>query len=527
MRIHYTIVCHSQSPIILISIGTFGVFFLFSLSSTINISPGAHAQSNNNSMVWFDDTTNGVIIQYPTSWTKYENKTDPNNLVKFDSPEKNAYTPIVEVQVGILESPQRLNINDYLDYHANATRNQKDYQLVESNTNSSLSRQPAYKLAYFYTDTYGIKKEWIEMGTFIDSKLYWIGIITDADQTSNYLPTIQQMIDSFQISSPSLTSLSSPSNTTPVNITNLQPNSTSYSFITKWGTYGTGDGQFNGSGAVAVDSSGNVYVGDFNNNRIQKFDSNGTFITKWGSAGQGDGQFNYPLAAAIKSSSDTVYIADKGNNRIQVFAIANSTGENGTSMINSTTATTAQQQPSSSPTTQTGQQSSANFSEYQSPNFGFSIAYPVNWTAKEHPQGVSFVATQGPYARMSVNVTENNTYQNMNLNDYTNIKIKQLRSEFKGFHFVNENDTFLGTRPAHYLLYSFETNSTSVGAVVVYTIIGNRVYELDVITSTTNFDDMIPIIKHGIETFKVSESVTSGNQTTNNNTTKFRRGILA
>jgi len=91
MRIHYTIVCHSQSPIILISIATFGVFFLFSLSSTINISPGAHAQSNNNSMVWFDDTTNGVIIQYPTSWTKYENKTDPNNLVKFDSPEK---TPI-------------------------------------------------------------------------------------------------------------------------------------------------------------------------------------------------------------------------------------------------------------------------------------------------------------------------------------------------------------------------------------------------------------------------------------------------
>ena len=34
---------------------------------------------------------------------------------------------------------------------------------------------------------------------------------------------------------------------------------------------------------IAVDSSsGNVYVADTENNRIQVFSSNGTFITKWG-----------------------------------------------------------------------------------------------------------------------------------------------------------------------------------------------------------------------------------------------------
>ena len=54
----------------------------------------------------------------------------------------------------------------------------------------------------------------------------------------------------------------------------------------------TADGQFSFPNGVAVDSSGNLYVVDFDNNRIRKFNSNGTFITKWGSYGTGDGQFS-------------------------------------------------------------------------------------------------------------------------------------------------------------------------------------------------------------------------------------------
>ena len=45
------------------------------------------------------------------------------------------------------------------------------------------------------------------------------------------------------------------------------------------------------------------------NDRIQKFDSNGTFITKWGSHGSGDGQFYYPNGVAVDSSGN-VYVAD-------------------------------------------------------------------------------------------------------------------------------------------------------------------------------------------------------------------------
>src|SRR5215212_3402562 len=71
------------------------------------------------------------------------------------------------------------------------------------------------------------------------------------------------------------------------------------SFITKWGNSTDGDGQFSNPQGVAIDSSGNVYVADTWNHRIQKFNSSGGFITKWGSSGTGNGQFSNPQGVAI------------------------------------------------------------------------------------------------------------------------------------------------------------------------------------------------------------------------------------
>jgi sugar lactone lactonase YvrE len=85
--------------------------------------------------------------------------------------------------------------------------------------------------------------------------------------------------------------------------------------------YGTGDGQFQYPKDVAVDSSGNVYVADTSNCRIQKYDSEGNFLTKWGSYGSGDGEFYFPVSIAVYSSDEEsyVYVADNNNKRIQKF----------------------------------------------------------------------------------------------------------------------------------------------------------------------------------------------------------------
>ena len=67
-----------------------------------------------------------------------------------------------------------------------------------------------------------------------------------------------------------------------------------------------------------------IYVVDSNNNRIQVFELDGRFIRKWGSRGSGDGQFYCPWTCAIgyESSSEkinVIYVMDRTNLKVQVF----------------------------------------------------------------------------------------------------------------------------------------------------------------------------------------------------------------
>ena len=98
----------------------------------------------------------------------------------------------------------------------------------------------------------------------------------------------------------------------------IQKFSSGGAYLTQWGAAGAGNGQFNAPRALASDGP-NVYVADTGNNRIQKFNTNGVYSTQWGSAGGGNGQFNAPFGIAVHVGSGYVYVVDRNNNRIQKF----------------------------------------------------------------------------------------------------------------------------------------------------------------------------------------------------------------
>jgi DNA-binding beta-propeller fold protein YncE len=81
---------------------------------------------------------------------------------------------------------------------------------------------------------------------------------------------------------------------------------------TQFGSTGSANGQFNAPFGIAIDASGNIWVADNNNNRVQKFDTNGNFLLAIGAgykgvpgniadSGSDNGQFNTPPRVAIGS----------------------------------------------------------------------------------------------------------------------------------------------------------------------------------------------------------------------------------
>ena len=99
----------------------------------------------------------------------------------------------------------------------------------------------------------------------------------------------------------------------------IQKFTTEGQFVDKWGSWGNEDGEFNVPYGIAVDTSGYVYVADTLNDRIQKFTSDGQFLTRWGSLGSEAGMFSWPRSLALDSSG-RIFVCEYGNNRIQVFS---------------------------------------------------------------------------------------------------------------------------------------------------------------------------------------------------------------
>ena len=79
------------------------------------------------------------------------------------------------------------------------------------------------------------------------------------------------------------------------------------------------DGMFRQVTDMTWDGVGNTYISDgYINSRVAKVDKDGKWLMSFGEPGNGPGQFNTPHSI-VADSAGNIYVADRGNGRIQVF----------------------------------------------------------------------------------------------------------------------------------------------------------------------------------------------------------------
>ena len=90
-------------------------------------------------------------------------------------------------------------------------------------------------------------------------------------------------------------------------------------YVKTLGTAGQGAGEFQMPLGLAIDESDRIYIADAGNNRVQVIDAAGNYITEFGGRGWQRGEFDHPsdIALSFQRSYRHLYVIDTRNNRVQ------------------------------------------------------------------------------------------------------------------------------------------------------------------------------------------------------------------
>ena len=197
------------SPAVIITIGALSLVPAFSLLFHVQ-SREAMAQtpeqnknsSNSINFSTYENPIFGVRILYPANWDKQENSSSSNDnstlidLVAFSPPFKNNSDIVGKliVQVDNISDIKPITLAKY----ANDTVSDLRQDFKVSQSNATLAGNPAYKFVYTGLEASVDLKAMMVM-TIKGDRAYIISYTAEPEKYSYYLPTVQKMIDSFEI----------------------------------------------------------------------------------------------------------------------------------------------------------------------------------------------------------------------------------------------------------------------------------------------------------------------------------------
>jgi eukaryotic-like serine/threonine-protein kinase len=157
---------------------------------------------NSSNFLTYENPIFGIKILYPISWDKQENTSSSNNdstlfdIVTFSPPFKNSSDIIgkLVVKVHDISDIKPITLAKYANDSISDLR--QDFRVNESN--ATLASNHAYKIVYTGLEA-NVDLQAMMVMTIKGDRAYIISYIAEPEKYSYYLPTIQKMIDSFEI----------------------------------------------------------------------------------------------------------------------------------------------------------------------------------------------------------------------------------------------------------------------------------------------------------------------------------------
>jgi eukaryotic-like serine/threonine-protein kinase len=159
---------------------------------------------NDNKMLTYENSTYGIRMQYPSNWHKEENLSSSDNsmlvdVVKFISSTKNASdtsSESLDLKIDNISDIKPITLAKYANNSIEDLT--KDFDVIKLDRNASLSNNPAYKLIYTGAEE-GVNLQAMLILTIKGDKAYIISYNAEPTKFSYYLPTLEKMINSFEI----------------------------------------------------------------------------------------------------------------------------------------------------------------------------------------------------------------------------------------------------------------------------------------------------------------------------------------